>query len=320
MCVFGISFDPSDERERRVAESLPGIRHFWDFDGAISRAYGAMPSDEQSTAANMKYRRFWMVIDPTLRVRAVFPFEAGHGAMFAHLRALPEPGLFAGFEIQAPVIMLPDVFEPALCKRLIDTYEVNGSKETGFMTEQDGITTMRIDAGRKRRRDHTLTDQDLIEATRIRIRRRIAPEIKKIHQFEVTRIERYIVSCYSAEDRGHFTQHRDNTTKGTAHRRFAVSINLNSEFQGGEVSFPEYGPRGFKPPPGGAVVFSCSLLHAVSPVVEGRRFAFLPFLFDEEGAKIREANKQFLDEAIYGKNEKNDEKSGQPQPTESGNS
>ena len=179
---------------------------------------------------------------------------------------------------------------------------------------------MRIDAGRKRRRDHTLTDQDLIEATRIRIRRRIAPEIKKIHQFEVTRIERYIVSCYSAEDRGHFTQHRDNTTKGTAHRRFAVSINLNSEFQGGEVSFPEYGPRGFKPPPGGAVVFSCSLLHAVSPVVEGRRFAFLPFLFDEEGAKIREANKQFLDEAIYGKNEKNDEKSGQPQPTESGNS
>ena len=65
-------------------------------------------------------------------------------------------------------------------------------------------------------------------------------------------MERYIISYYSAEDSAHFRAHRDNTTKGTAHRRFAVSINLNSEFEGGEVSFPEYGPRSFKPPPGGA--------------------------------------------------------------------
>jgi len=62
------------------------------------------------------------------------------------------------------------------------------------------------------------------------------------------------------------------------------------------VSFPEYGPRSFKPPPGGAVVFPCALLHAVSPVTRGRRYAFLPFLYDEEAAKLREANSQFLAE------------------------
>ena len=56
-------------------------------------------------------------------------------------------------------------------------------------------------------------------------------------------MERYIVACYAAEEGGHFRAHRDNTTKGTAHRRFAVSINLNDDFDGGEVSFPEYGPR-----------------------------------------------------------------------------
>ncbi|MGO4843493.1 2OG-Fe(II) oxygenase, partial [Rhizobiaceae sp. 2RAB30] len=83
-----------------------------------------------------------------------------------------------------------------------------------------------------------------------------------------------------SENGGHFRAHRDNTTKGTAHRRFAVSINLNSDFDGGEVSFPEYGPRSFKPPVGGAVIFSCSLLHAVSPVTRGKRYAFLPFLYD----------------------------------------
>jgi predicted 2-oxoglutarate/Fe(II)-dependent dioxygenase YbiX len=119
-----------------------------------------------------------------------------------------------------------------------------------------------------------------------------------VHQFQVTRMERYIVSCYAAEDGGHFRAHRDNTTKGTAHRRFAVSINLNGDFDGGEVSFPEYGPRSFKAPPGGAVVFSCSLLHAVSQVTRGRRYAFLPFLYDDAAARIREENNRFLDEKV----------------------
>jgi peroxiredoxin/predicted 2-oxoglutarate/Fe(II)-dependent dioxygenase YbiX len=312
--LFGVSFDPTDEREQRIAESLPGIRYFLDFDGAVSRAYGAVAEDEPITA-KMRYRRFWLVIDPMLRVRAVFPFEANHDAMFAFLRDLPQPGLFAGFEIHPPVIMLPDVFEPDLCKRLIDAYEINGSKESGVMTERDGLTTMTMDPGRKRRRDHLLTDQDLIAAARSRIARRISPEIRKIHQFNPTRIERYIVSCYAAEDQGHFTQHRDNTTKGTAHRRFAVSINLNAGFEGGEISFPEYGPRGFKPPPGGALVFSCSLLHAVSPVTQGQRFAFLPFLFDEAAEKVREANKEFLDDAIYD----NGGKAGQPRAADAEN-
>jgi predicted 2-oxoglutarate/Fe(II)-dependent dioxygenase YbiX len=111
-------------------------------------------------------------------------------------------------------------------------------------------------------------------------------------------MERYIVSCYAAEDGGHFRAHRDNTTSGTAHRRFAVSINLNGDFEGGEVSFPEYGPRSYKAPAGGAMVFSCPLLHAVSRVTQGRRFAFLPFLYDEEAAKIREANNAHLGEGV----------------------
>jgi predicted 2-oxoglutarate/Fe(II)-dependent dioxygenase YbiX len=111
-------------------------------------------------------------------------------------------------------------------------------------------------------------------------------------------MERYIVACYAAEHGGHFRAHRDNTTKGTAHRRFAASINLNDDFDGGEISFPEYGPRSFKPPVGGAVVFSCSLLHTVSRMTRGRRYAFLPFLYDEDAAKIRQANSAFLSEDV----------------------
>jgi predicted 2-oxoglutarate/Fe(II)-dependent dioxygenase YbiX len=139
-----------------------------------------------------------------------------------------------------------------------------------------------------------IEDAEMIRILQGRILRRIVPEIAKVHHFNVTRMERYMVGCYSADEGGHFSAHRDNTTAGTAHRRFAVSINLNDDFEGGEVSFPEYGPEGFKAAAGGAVVFSCSLLHAVSRVTEGRRYAFLPFLYDDAAAAVRQANLHLL--------------------------
>ena len=64
-----------------------------------------------------------------------------------------------------------------------------------------------------------------------------------------TRIERDLVACYDSETGGHFGPHRDDTGIAIAHRRFAVSINLNADFEGGEISFPEYGPNASRPRP-----------------------------------------------------------------------
>jgi len=38
------------------------------------------------------------------------------------------------------------------------------------------------------------------------------------------------------------------------------------------------------------LVYSCFLLHEATPVTRGTRYAFVPFLYDEESAKIREQN------------------------------
>ena len=71
-------------------------------------------------------------------------------------------------------------------------------------------------------------------------------------------------------------------------RKFACSINLNAEeFEGGDLRFPEFGSRTYRPPTGGAVIFSCSLLHEATPVTRGRRYAFLPFFYDEAGQIVR---------------------------------
>ena len=45
-------------------------------------------------------------------------------------------------------------------------------------------------------------------------------------------------------------------------------------------------------------MFSCSLLHEAAPVTSGKRYVFLPFLYDEEAARVREENSGALAGAV----------------------
>lgn len=290
---FGVSTDPNDLAAARAAERPPAMRIFWDFDLAVSRLYGAVEADARP-GSTIAFRGFWLILDPLLRVIARHPLNEGAAALEG-LRALPAPAAYAGIDLHAPVLILPRVFEPAFCRHLIALYAQHGGEESGFMQEIDGKTVHVLDPSHKRRSDYVIQEAEVRNACRARVQRRIVPEIAKAFQFKATRMERYIVACYDAADGGHFRAHRDNTTRGTAHRRFAVTINLDAEaYEGGDLSFPEFGPRRYRAPTGGAVVFSCSLLHQVDPVTRGRRHAFLPFLYDEEAARLREANNAFL--------------------------
>ncbi|WCL53528.1 2OG-Fe(II) oxygenase family protein [Gimibacter soli] len=293
---FGVSNDPTDETNGRVANRMPGYRFFWDFDFKISKLYAACAADESDPRAS--FARRWVILDPTLRVISIIQFEKDGSDLVTLtnlLRALPPVDMFAGMELQAPVILLPNVFSHELCDRLVSLYDMHGGRESGVMREINGRTVGVREDDFKRRSDYHIEDKELQKELRTRIRRTVVPEIAKVHQFTVTRMERFIVACYKAEDGGHFSAHRDNTTAGTAHRRFATSINLNDDFEGGELRFPEYGSRSFRIPKGAAVVFSCSLLHKVNPVTKGRRYAFLPFLYDDAAAAIREKNAGTID-------------------------
>jgi predicted 2-oxoglutarate/Fe(II)-dependent dioxygenase YbiX len=190
-------------------------------------------------------------------------------------------------DLTAPVLRVPRVLEPEFCQELITHYEQEGGQDTGFMTNDDQGRTITVhDHAHKRRQDLTVEGPRRTELKE-RVERRLIPEIQKAFQFTATRVERWIIACYEAETAGHFKPHRDNTTQATAHRRFAVTINLNGDFEGGELRFPEFGRRTYRAEPGEALVFSCSLLHEVTPVTKGRRFCTLPFLHDEAAERIR---------------------------------
>jgi predicted 2-oxoglutarate/Fe(II)-dependent dioxygenase YbiX len=265
------------------AQNRPnGLRWFFDADGAISRLYGAL--DGAGTE-----HPYWLLLDPSHRVIGAFGIDDTKG-LLDEIGRLPAVDGYAGVELNAPVLIVPRVFEPEMCSRLVDLYETQGGTPSGVMRDIGGRTVGVLDDF-KRRSDLAISDEALRAELLSRISRRLAPEIAKAFQFKVTRIERYIVACYDAKESGYFRPHRDNETLGTAHRKFACSINLNAEaFEGGDLRFPEFGQRTYRPPTGGAVVFACGLQHEATAVTRGRRYAFLPFLYDEAGQRLREAN------------------------------
>ncbi|MCO6058866.1 2OG-Fe(II) oxygenase [Pseudomonas sp. MOB-449] len=292
---FGVIVDPRDRDLHRLGDLLPGIRFFWDIDRSICNLYGIQRE-------NGAIRQMTYLLDTRLRVIATLPIAAGGEGHVDALLALLDaqepipPSITA--QPQAPVLVVPRIFEPALCRALMDYYERRGGTDSGYMVERDGKTVEVLKHEHKRRRDCALDDEHLRQCCMQRITARLLPEIQKAFQFQATRMERYLVACYDAEEGGHFRPHRDNTTKGTAHRRFAVSLFLNSgEYEGGCLRFPEYGGSLYSAPTGGAVVFSCSLLHEATPVTAGCRYMFLPFLYDEEGRRVRDENQQYLEPA-----------------------
>ncbi|MBM7059465.1 2OG-Fe(II) oxygenase [Pseudomonas sp. UL073] len=290
---FGVSMDPADEQLQRVNDAVPGIRYFWDFDGVVSRLYGALAEDHA-------YQPLTYILDPRLRILAILPINtvAGHVDMVRDiLRRLPRSAPPAPALAQAPVLVVPRILEAELCQQLIEVYEQHGGEESGFMQERNGLTVTVHGHRHKRRRDHHLQDLALRDAVLVRLRRRLVPEVLKAFQFSATYIERMLVACYDSAEGGHFRAHRDNTTKGTAHRRFAVSLFLNTGgYEGGLLRFPEFGNSLYSAPTGGAVVFSCSLLHEATPVTQGKRYMFLPFLYDDDAKRVRDANQQYLED------------------------
>ncbi len=286
---FGVSMDPADRDQRGIHNSEPGVRFFWDYDSAVGRLYGLADDNGLRPAV--------FLLDSALRVVMAEPLEHTE-AVLARLKAEIAATVAAMVTDgpTAPVLIQPRIFEPELCQILIRYFEEGQPISSGFTEDVAGRTTYRTNATIKRRQDVTIVHDDMIAAVRTRLETRLFPMIKRFMNWQATHIERYLICRYDEADAGFFMAHRDDVTLGTAHRKFAVSINLNAEdYDGGDLRFPEFGRRTYRPPTGGAAVFCCSMLHEATPVTRGQRYVVVPFLYDDEGARIREANLGFVD-------------------------
>jgi predicted 2-oxoglutarate/Fe(II)-dependent dioxygenase YbiX/peroxiredoxin len=288
LVFHGVLTAPPADPAPYVNSSNRALAFLADYDGAISRAYGAAEMPRT------------VILDPMLRAVADVPWDEPNGhaqTVRAVLQSLPAVDEAAGTPMSAPVLIVPRVFDFSLCDFLIQFYDEVGGQESGFMLDVDGKTTTVVDYRLKRRTDVSVALPEVRELVRSQIVRRLLPAIERYFQFQATRMDRYIVACYDSADGGHFHRHRDNVNAGAQHRRFAVSINLNGNFDGCDLVFPEFGRRTYRPPTAGSIVFSCGALHQVTPVTRGRRYAFLAFLYGEADAARRVANNQRMHES-----------------------
>jgi predicted 2-oxoglutarate/Fe(II)-dependent dioxygenase YbiX len=259
----------------------PGVEQpdaFRDVEGHLHDAYGVVPSEGPCVFvldANVRVAGVVDDTDPTAAVAAARSLVSGLG----------DPGPVSRAPRHAPVLLIPDALDAELCDELIERCATHGTYETGVETSSRGARVEEADVRRKRRLDHTVEDPELLRRLTSEIGRRVMPELAKAFAYRATRFEGFKIGCYPEDRQGFFAAHRDNLSASTAHRRFALSLNLNDGYEGGELRFPEYGPALYRPARGEALVFSGSHLHEVLPVTRGERYVLVSFLYGEEAVR-----------------------------------
>ena len=232
-----------------------------------------------------------VLLDANQRVLSVMSTGAGDLArnvlsFYAMRPALPDGQTRRS---TAPVLVIPELLNSDMCADLIQYFD-EGDKEEGTVgSVLTGQELDRVYHERKKRLDLKIKDPSLHRILQNVLGRRVAPEVYKAFHFQGFKFDRFLIVRYAADRKDRFHTHRDNLSPETEDRCFAMTLNLNGDaYEGGGLVFPEYGPDQYKPGNGGAVVFSCSLLHEALPVTTGVRYALLTFLRSASATGVAE--------------------------------
>jgi predicted 2-oxoglutarate/Fe(II)-dependent dioxygenase YbiX len=219
-------------------------------------------------------------LDANQRVISVFTSESSRDPVDDAVRVLEVEAQAAKAGAQrltrsAPMMILDKLLPDDLCATLIERWKadnVEGAVNDGFKNVVDDAV--------KRNREHVITDPDMQRTVAEHIGPRVMNEIQKVFNFHnPLRFEMLTVLGFEDARRDFFAPHR-NSLRAEQRRRFAVSLNLNDGYEGGELTFPEYGPHLYAPPKGAGAVFGCEVLHEALPVTKGQRWVLTTFLID----------------------------------------
>ena len=181
--------------------------------------------------------------------------------------------------LPAPVLIIPDAIDEALAVDLI--HYLDSHEDNGFVAEGDF-----------KRRLHIHPDKDLEHRLDDKLCKSVLPEIEKVFYSEVSHRETYKICRYDGSNSGKFGKHRD-TIAPHLHRRYAITLVLNDDYQGGGIAFPEYNSDVLSIPKYGAVVFPGSLFHQVNKIAAGSRYVIISFFFGEAEAAVKDDSERY---------------------------
>jgi len=225
------------------------------------------------------------VLDPNQRIAAILNGADAPCGLAEPLAMACHPQSPRTIDGLAPTLIVPNVLQREACAALIDAWRTGERFEGKVVWKSDEGSGLKVNHETKRRQDCAIDDQGLGKILRYTLGPRLAEETHRAFHFDDFAMETFKIGCYRAADNGFFKAHRDNVAEAVERRRYAVTINLNAEdYEGGDLRFPEYGIESYRPPTGGAIIFSCSLLHEVTPMISGERYMLLTFLLERKHA------------------------------------
>lgn len=182
----------------------------------------------------------------------------------------------------APILTIPSVLSETECQQMIDHFNASDRYHHGPLStapKDGGFKMLIFENNRQDRVDHIIKDPEISQLLNNRIGTHIIPWIKKAFSVDINRREDLHIARYNGPREGTKLGHRDNVSPQTAYRRFALSMSLNTGFEGGEIVFKEFSDQGYAPPAGTAMVFSSSLLHEVLETTKGIRYNLISHFF-----------------------------------------
>ena len=167
-------------------------------------------------------------------------------------------------EVHIPYLLIENALDNDLLKKVINFYDQK--KIEGKLISHQHSTKDRL---------HVHPDAELEKELDHKISRSVLPELRKVFYFDAEYRELYKICSYDAETSGRFHPHRD-TPAPYQHRKYALSLFLNDDYEGGEFVLPEYGLK-VKPKANTAFIFPGISTHQVLPVTKGSRMTIISF-------------------------------------------
>ncbi len=181
-----------------------------------------------------------------------------------------------------PALIVPDAFTPEMCDKCLHSFRTGHTFEGTVGAD----ATKGYKPNAKIRQDH-IPLPALAAEIDDKLSRSLFPEIKKVFGLDVTFRELYKIGLYSGEKKGFFVPHRDNFDYPLGYRRYAMTLQLTDDFEGGGLRFPEYDNKVYRPARGSAIVFSCGTMHEALPVTKGDRYIVVGFFHGKEEEMYR---------------------------------
>ena len=169
-------------------------------------------------------------------------------------------------KLNVPYLIIENVLDDHLLNSILDFYDKSKNKELHNTNAKNRL--------------HVHPDSKLEILIDNKLSRSLFPEIKKIYDFDVEYREIYKICSYDSNTNGRFAEHRD-TPFPNQHRKYALSLILNNNYEGGELYLPEYNEY-IKPKANSAIVFPGICSHQVMPITNGSRKTIISFFCNKK--------------------------------------